>query len=133
MKKQYNLELGKKQVQDFCNNIQIWFNGTAVNQEHLYQQIVNTFDPAFKLINGDGDIIDFTMLTQWLKQVYGQFPTRIVSLQNLEGYATSHHVVLSYIEIQSTGGIQTTRKASAVFVIKESKALWYQLIEQWIS
>lgn len=133
MKTQYNLELGKKQVQDFCNNIQIWFNGTAVNQEHLYQQIVNTFDPAFKLINGDGDTIDFTMLTKWLKQVYGQFPTRIVSLQNLEGYATSHHVALSYIEIQSTGGIQTTRKASAVFVIKDSKALWYHLIEQWIN
>jgi len=33
----------------------------------------------------------------------------------------------------STDCLQTTRKASAVFVIKDSKALWYHLIEQWIN
>ncbi|MEJ5144771.1 MULTISPECIES: hypothetical protein [unclassified Sphingobacterium] len=132
MKTQNSLELGKKQVQDFCNNIQVWFNGTAKNQKHLYEQIINTFAPAFKLVNGDGDVIDFTMLSQWLKQVYGQFPSRIVSLQKLEGYATSQHILVSYIEIQSTGEIQTIRQASAIFIIKDNKALWYHLIEKWI-
>lgn len=133
MKTQNNLELGKKQVQDFCNNIQVWFNGTAKNQEHLYEQIINTFSADFKLINGDREIVDFNMLSQWLKQVYGQFPTRIVSLQDLEGYATSHHILVSYIEIQSTGEIQTTRQASAIFVIKDNEAIWYHLIEHWIN
>ena len=126
------LVLGQEQVQQFCANIQQWFNGNATNKKALYQAITSTFDPNFQLINGDGQTINFSMLTQWLQQVYGQFPTRTVKLENLNGYATAHHVVVTYTEIQTTGETQNTRNASAVFIIQDNQALWYHLVEQWV-
>lgn len=126
------LALGQEQVQHFCANIQQWFNGNATNKQALYQAIVDTFHPAFQLVNGDGQTINFSMLTQWLQQVYGQFPTRTVKLENLNGYATAHHVVVTYTEIQTTGETQNTRNASAVFIIQDNQALWYHLVEQWV-
>lgn len=131
MKTSNNVELGKQQVLNFCKNIEIWFNGTASDPKLLYQAILHRFDPAFTLVNGDGDTIDFNQLSQWLEKVYGQFPTRKVVIQQLEGYATSQHILLTYTEIQYTEGLQNTRHASAVFVIREHQAFWYHLVEQW--
>lgn len=132
MHNSHALALGQEQVQHFCTNIQQWFNGNATNKKALYQAITSTFDPNFQLINGDGQTINFSMLTQWLQQVYGQFPTRTVKLENLNGYATAHHVVVTYTEIQTTGEKQNTRNASAVFIIQDNQALWYHLVEQWV-
>jgi hypothetical protein len=126
------IELGKKQVQDFCHHIEMWFNGTATDQQALYEAITNTFDPAFQLINGDGNTVDFPMLTQWLHQVYGQFPQRKVEVKNIEAQATSHHVLVSYTEIQYTDDSQNTRQASAVFRYENGKTLWYHLVEEWV-
>lgn len=125
------LALGQQQVRDFCTHIEQWFNGTATDKQMLYDALINTFHPAFTLRNGDGQTIDFPMLTQWLQQVYGQFPTRTVTLENLNGYATAHHVVVTYTEIQITGDSQNKRTASAVFLLQEGKALWYHLVEDW--
>lgn len=133
MKTQHLLDLGKQQVEDFCTHIEIWFNGTAADPDALYEKILASFDPAFILINGDGHTVDFHALAQWLKGIYGQFPTRKVTLQNLTGLATTQHVLLSYTEIQCTDGIQNTRQASAVFRLDANQALWYHLVEEWIN
>ncbi|MGG5577656.1 hypothetical protein ACPDHL_09980 [Myroides sp. C15-4] len=132
MKTQHFLELGKQQVQDFCIDIEIWFNGTASDPNALYEKILASFDPAFILMNGDGHTIDFPSLTQWLQGVYGQFPTRKVTLQNLTGNATTQHILLTYTEIQVTDGIQNTRQASAIFRLHDNQALWYHLVEKWV-
>ncbi|MBB1137912.1 hypothetical protein [Myroides sp. WP-1] len=125
------LALGQEQVRLFCLYIEQWFNGTATHRDDLYEAIIRTFHPAFHLINGDDQTINFSMLTQWLHQVYGQFPTRTVKIENFNGYASSHHVVVTYTEIQTTGDTQTTREASAVFLIEDNQALWYHLVEVW--
>lgn len=131
MKTQNNVELGKQQVLDFGTNIEIWFNGTASDPKSVYQAILSSFDPAFLLLTGDGDTINFNQLSQWLEKVYGQFPTRKVVIQQLEGHATSQHILLTYTEVQSTDGIENIRHASAVFVVREDRAYWYHLVEQW--
>ncbi|AJH15543.1 hypothetical protein [Myroides profundi] len=127
-----NLELGKQQVIDFHINIQTWFNGTASNKEVLYKAIVNTFDPSFKMTNGDGNSVSYDAFTQWLPTVYGKFPTRQVEVKELKGYATFSHIIVEYIEIQQTEGIRTERESSAVFTLKDQQAIWYNLIERWV-
>jgi len=127
-----NLELGKQQVVDFHVNIQTWFNGTAENKDELYQAIVSTFNPAFSMINGDGNEVGFNAFTNWLPTVYGKFPTRVVEMKNLSGYATFSHVIVEYVEIQQTDELRTERESSAVFTIGEGQAMWYHLIERWI-
>ena len=132
METQRALELGMKQVQDFCTHIEIWFNGTAADSDALYEQLLTSFDPSFTLINGDGNRINLDELALWLKGVYGQFPTRKVLLQNLSGYATTQHILVSYTEIQLTDDSQNTRQASAVFRFAHNQALWYHLVEEWV-
>ncbi|MEK6493295.1 hypothetical protein [Myroides odoratimimus] len=127
-----NLELGKQQVIDFHVNIQTWFNGTAEHREALYKTIVTTFDPSFKMTNGDGNSVSYDAFTQWLPTVYGKFPTRQVEVKELKGYATFSHIIVEYIEIQQTEDIRTERESSAVFTLKDQQAIWYNLIERWV-
>ena len=126
------LELGKQQVIDFHINIQTWFNGTAEDREALYKAIVTTFDPSFKMTNGDGNLVSYDAFTQWLPTVYGKFPTRQVEVKELKGYATFSHIIVEYIEIQQTEDIRTERESSAVFTLKDQQAIWYNLIERWV-
>ena len=127
-----NLELGKQQVIDFHINIQTWFNGTASNKEELYQAIVSTFDPLFVMTNGDGKSMGYDTFTQWLTTAYGIFPTRQIEVKDIERYATFGHAVVHYIEIQQTDDLKTVRESSAVFTLKEGKAMWYSLVERWV-
>lgn len=127
-----NLELGKQQVIDFHVNIQTWFNGTATDKEGVYKAIVSTFDPSFIMTNGDGKSMGYDTFTQWLTTAYGIFPTRQIEVKNIAGYATFGHIIVEYIEIQQTDEVRTERQSSAVFTLKEGKAMWYHLVERWV-
>jgi len=127
-----NLILAQQEVENFVQHIETWFNGTATDKTALYQCISTAFDPAFTMQTGDGNTIDYATFLPWLTAVYGQFPTRKVQLEDLAGYATQHHAVIQFIEIQQTDEMITKRKSSAVFILQDNKALWYHLVEQWI-
>jgi hypothetical protein len=126
-----NIKIAKQQVNEFCKNIEIWFNGKATSKDTLYQHISSAFDPSFKMITGDGNEISYQSFLAWLPSVYGQFPARKIQVSDLKGYGTPHHVLVEFTETQFTDDLVTKRRSSAVFVINQEKALWYHLVEQW--
>lgn len=119
------------ELNGFCENIEKWFRGEE-NQEALYNKILLGFSPDFRMVNGDGNTVSFHMFSDWLLTVYGKFPTRSVALENIDVQYSDRHGIATYTEIQITGDINNQRKASAVFLLEEDKALWLHLIEEWI-
>ncbi|AQX07843.1 hypothetical protein [Elizabethkingia ursingii] len=119
------------ELNGFCENIEKWFRGKE-NQETLYNKILSGFSQDFRMVNGDGNTVSFHMFSDWLPTVYGKFPTRSVALGNIDVQYSDRHGIATYTEIQITGDINNQRKASAVFLLEEDKALWLHLIEEWI-
>ncbi|CAM3665650.1 hypothetical protein ELOC111193_15740 [Elizabethkingia occulta] len=119
------------ELNGFCENIEKWFRGEE-NQEALYNKILSGFSPDFRMVNGDGNAVSFHMFSDWLPTVYGRFPTRSVALENIDVQYSDRHGIATYTEIQITGDINNQRRASAVFLLEEDKALWLHLIEEWI-
>ncbi|MCL1680890.1 hypothetical protein M2T92_17770 [Elizabethkingia miricola] len=119
------------ELSGFCENIEKWFRGEE-DQETLYHKILSGFSPDFRMINGDGDAVSFHLFSDWLPTVYGKFPSRSVALENVDIQCSDKHGLATYKEIQITGDINNQRKASAVFLLEEDKALWLHLIEEWI-
>ncbi|WP_347219924.1 hypothetical protein [Chryseobacterium sp.] len=127
-----NKEKISTELKNFCENIEKCFQGNEQNQDALFRKILSGFSPDFKMINGDGNPITLTMLSEWLPTVFGKFPDRKVQIENIEIHHSDHHGLATYTEIQITEGIANKRKASAVFLFSEEKALWFHLIETWI-
>ncbi|PWN62967.1 hypothetical protein [Chryseobacterium viscerum] len=127
-----NTEKIIQEIEGFHQNIEKWFQGKTENQEDLYQELLSGFSPEFKMINGNGDTVTLSMLSEWLPSVFGKFPERSIQVENIEVNHTDHHGLAAYIETQITGETTTRRKSSAVFLLNEEKALWLHLIENWI-
>ncbi|WP_079241472.1 hypothetical protein [Chryseobacterium indologenes] len=120
------------EIEEFHRNIEKWFQGKIKNQESLYQELLAGFSQDFKMINGNGDTVAFSMLGDWLPTVFGKFPERSIQVENIEVSHSDDHGLATYIETQVTGEIITKRKSSAVFLLDKEKALWLHLIENWI-
>ncbi|MBP2617622.1 hypothetical protein [Chryseobacterium jejuense] len=127
-----NKEKINTELQDFCENIEKWFQGNEQDQHALFRKIISGFSPDFKMINGDGNTAALSMFSEWLPTVFGKFPDRSVQIENIEIHCSEHHGIATYTEIQTTEGIANRRKSSAVFLFNEDKALWFHLIENWI-
>lgn len=127
-----NKEKITKELKDFCENIEKWFQGNEQDQNVLFERILSGFSPDFKMINGDGNTATIDMFSEWLPTVFGKFPDRSVEIEEIEIYHSEHHGLATYTEIQTTVGIANKRKSSAVFLLTEEKALWFHLIENWI-
>lgn len=120
------------EIEEFHRNIEKWFQGKTENQESLYKELLYGFSPDFRMMNGNGDVVTFSMLENWLPTVFGKFPERSIQVENIEVNYSEHHGLATYTETQVTGEITTKRKSSAVFLLNEEKALWFHLIENWI-
>jgi len=120
------------EIEEFHRNIEKWFQGKTENQKSLYKELLYGFSPDFRMINGNGDVVTFSMLGDWLPTVFGKFPERSIQVENIEVNYSEHHGLATYTETQVTGEITTKRKSSAVFLLNEEKALWLHLIESWI-
>lgn len=127
-----NKEKIGKELKDFCENIEKWFQGNEQDQDVLYRKIISGFSPDFKMINGDGNTATLSLFSEWLPTVFGKFPDRSVQIEDIEITCTEHHGLATYIETQTTEGIVNRRKSSAVFLFNEEKTLWLHLIENWI-
>lgn len=127
-----NKEKISKELKDFCENIEKWFQGNAEDQETLFREILSGFSPDFKMINGDGNLATLNMFSEWLPTVFGKFPNRSVQIEDVEIHHSEHHGLATYIEIQTTEGISNRRTGSAVFLFSEEKAQWLNLVENWI-
>ncbi|KAB1232247.1 hypothetical protein [Chryseobacterium viscerum] len=127
-----NTEKIIQEIESFHQNIEKWFQGKTENQEDLYQELLSGFSPEFKMINGNGDTVTLSMLSEWLPSVFGKFPERSIQVENIAVNHTDHHGLATYTETQVTGETTTQRKSSAVFLLNEEKALWLHLIENWI-
>lgn len=127
-----NTEKISKEIIDFHEYIERWFHGQEKDQDALQQNLLSGFSSDFTMLNGNGDTVSLSALSDWLPAVYGKFPDRIVKLENIIITHTESHGLASYTEIQITGDTTTRRQSSAVFLIHEEKALWLHLIERWI-
>ncbi|MGK6341429.1 hypothetical protein ACMGDK_04270 [Chryseobacterium sp. DT-3] len=119
------------EIRGFHKDIEAWFRGEG-DQNTLYKKLLSGFDVDFKMVTGNGDTISLAAFSEWLPGVYGKFSERNIVIENIEVQTTENHGLASYIEIQTTGAAVTHRKSSAVFVIREEKACWLHLIENWI-
>ncbi len=119
------------EINEFHQDIEAWFRGEK-DQDVLYKKLLSGFDQDFKMTTGNGDTITLGAFSEWLPGAYAQFPNRSIIIESIVAEATESHGLASYIEIQTTGTTVTKRKSSAVFVIREEKALWLHLIENWI-
>ena len=127
-----NTEKVMKEIIDFHQNIEKWFNGVSENQEGLYKTLLSGFSPEFRMINGNGDLVTLKMLSEWLPTVFGKFPDRKIQVENIEVTHSDHHGLATYTETQITGTDTNKRKSSAVFMLNNEKALWLHLIENWV-
>ena len=127
-----NTEKITKEITEFHETIEQWFQGNSENQEALYQKLLSGFSTEFKMINGNGDTVTFNMFSEWLPTVFGKFPERSVQVQDIDVSHSDHHGLATYTETQVTGDSANKRKSSAVFLLDEEKALWFHLIERWI-
>ncbi|AZB07414.1 hypothetical protein EG344_00460 [Chryseobacterium sp. G0162] len=127
-----NKEKINAELKDFCENIEKWFQGNEENQDVLFNKILAGFSPEFKMINGDGNSATLAMFSEWLPTVFGKFPDRRVQIENIEIHCSEHHGLATYTEIQTTEGIANIRKASAVFLLNQEKAFWFNLVETWM-
>lgn len=126
-----NKEKITTELKNFCENIENWFQGNTQDQDTLFRKILSGFSPDFKMTNGDGNSVTLGMFSEWLPTVFGKFPDRSVEIENIEIYHSEHHGLATYTEIQITEGIANKRTSSAVFLFKEEKALWFDLVENW--
>ena len=122
----------EKEIKDFHENIERWFQGKTEDQENLYTKLLSGFSPDFKMLNGNGDTVTLSALAEWLPSVYGKFTDRKITLENVGILHSDSHGLATYTEIQVTGQTLTKRKSSAVFLLDDEKALWLHLIEKWI-
>ncbi|UKB85947.1 hypothetical protein LF887_10065 [Chryseobacterium sp. MEBOG06] len=128
-----NTEKIIKEIKEFHKNIEKWFQGKSENQDGLYTKLISGFSPDFRMINGNGDTVTLPILSEWLPTVFGKFQDRSVQVENIEINTSEYHGLAAYTEIQITDGIINKRKSSAVFLLDEERALWFHLIEKWIS
>lgn len=127
-----NKEKARLALESFCTDIELWFRGGEANREELSKRILSGFSADFEMVSGDGNRISLDSFITWLPTVYGIFPDRRVFLENIEIACSQDHALATYVEIQSTRNTTTRRRSSAVFLIKEEKALWFHLIEHWL-
>ncbi|WP_313001699.1 hypothetical protein [Chryseobacterium gleum] len=120
------------EIIEFHQNIEKWFQGKTENRENLHRKLLSGFSPEFRMINGNGDTVTLSMLSDWLPTVSGKFPQRTIQVENIEVNHSEHHGLATYTENQVTGETVTRRASSAVFLLHEEKALWLNLIERWI-
>lgn len=128
-----NTEKIIKEIEEFHKNIEQWFQGKSENQDGLYTKLISGFSAEFRMINGNGDTVTLLMLSEWLPTVFGKFPDRSVQVENIEIFTSEYHGLATYTETQITDGIINKRKSSAVFLLNQERALWFHLIEKWIS
>lgn len=127
-----NTEKIIREIIEFHQNIEKWFQGKTENQQALYRTLLSGFSPEFRMINGNGDTVTLSTLSDWLPTVFGKFPQRTIQVENIEVNHSEHHGLATYTETQVTGETVTRRASSAVFLLNEEKALWLHLIERWI-
>lgn len=127
-----NKEKAKRALESFCTDIELWFRGGQANREELFKRILSGFSADFEMVSADGNQIQLSTFITWLPTVYGTFSNRRIYLENIKIACSDDHALATYVEIQSTGNITTRRRSSAVFLIKEEKALWFHLIEHWL-
>ncbi|WP_312285965.1 hypothetical protein [Chryseobacterium gleum] len=120
------------EIIEFHQNIEKWFQGKTENRENLHRKLLSGFSPEFRMINGNGDTVTLSTLSDWLPSVFGKFPQRTIQVENIEVNHSEHHGVATYTETQVTGETVTRRASSAVFLLNEEKAFWLHLIERWI-
>ncbi|WP_343687837.1 hypothetical protein [Chryseobacterium gleum] len=120
------------EIIEFHQNIEKWFQGKTENRKNLHRKLLSGFSPEFRMINGNGDTVTLSMLSDWLPTVFGKFPQRTIQVENIEVNHSEHHGLATYTETQVTGETVTRRASSAVFLLHEEKALWLHLIERWI-
>lgn len=120
------------EIIEFHQNIEKWFQGKTENRENLHRKLLSGFSPEFRMINGNGDTVTLSTLSDWLPTVFGKFPQRTIQVENIEVNHSEHHGLATYTETQVTGETVTRRASSAVFLLNEEKALWLHLIERWI-
>ncbi|MDR2234958.1 MAG: hypothetical protein LBE92_02435 [Chryseobacterium sp.] len=121
-----------REIIDFHHDIEQWFHGNTTDREALFQKLLSGFTPEFRMINGNGDPVSLSALSEWLPGVFGKFPNRSITVENIDVQASDSHGLATYIEIQITGDISTKRRSSAVFLVNDDQALWLHLIEKWM-
>jgi len=127
-----NTEKIIREIIEFHQNIEKWFQGKTENQQALYRTLLSGFSPEFRMTNGNGDTVTLSTLSDWLPTVFGKFPERIIQVENIEVNHSEYHGLATYTETQVTGKTVTRRASSAVFLLNQEKALWLHLIERWI-
>jgi len=127
-----NTEKIIREIIEFHQNIEKWFQGKTENQQALYRTLLSGFSPEFRMTNGNGDTVTLSTLSDWLPTVFGKFPERIIQVENIEVNHSEYHALAIYTETQVTGETVTRRASSAVFLLNQEKALWLHLIERWI-
>lgn len=121
-----------REITEFHQDIEKWFQGRSEDREALYQKLLSGFLPEFKMINGNGDTVTLAAFSDWLPTVYGKFPERKVYVENIEVEHSDRHGLATYTEIQMTGNTSNKRQSSAVFLLNPERALWLHLVENWI-
>ncbi|PWN71268.1 hypothetical protein C1631_001190 [Chryseobacterium phosphatilyticum] len=127
-----NTEKIVKEITEFHQDIEKWFQGTAEDRDLLYKKLLSGFSPEFKMINGNGYTVTLSAFSDWLPTVFGKFPERTVYVENIKVWHSDHHGLATYTEVQITGESSNKRQSSGIFLLHPEKALWFHLVEKWI-
>lgn len=127
-----NTEKIIREITEFHENIEKWFQSKTADQEALYTKLLSGFTAEFKMVNGNGNVVTLSAFSDWLPTVFGKFPERTILVEDIEVHNSHHHGLATYTELQTTGGTSNKRQSSAVFLLNEEKALWLHLVENWI-
>ncbi|RBL89834.1 nuclear transport factor 2 family protein [Chitinophaga flava] len=124
-----NLSKAKEEVIRFSEYITAWFKGeervAAAGSEGVLQYISHDF----RMVSPNGVRRDRQDLASWLPAAFGQYPEMRITINDIQGYATQHHVLLTYTETQHDGTNENTRYSSAVFIREGEHMVWLNLWE----
>ncbi|MBC9934516.1 hypothetical protein [Chitinophaga qingshengii] len=125
-----NLSKAKEEVTRFCEHIGGWFRGEEGIAAAGTAGLLTNFSPDFRMIAPNGARKTQQDLEAWMPEVLGRFPHMRVIVTDMQGYATEHHALLTYTEIQSDGEQENIRYSSAVFIRDGDRMLWLDLWER---
>lgn len=117
----------------FHEAIAAWFRGETPNNATTAAALTNAFHPDFKMIGAKGKIVPRSLLGEWLTGLHGNIPDIQISVHDITLHLTHDNLVLmTYREVQETGGTSNERYSSAFFTIDEQgRAWWLYLQETW--
>lgn len=126
-----NLSKAKEEVIRFHEKIVAWFRGEAQAGTAGTTELLRNFSPDFRMVGPGGNRVTLEELAAFMPGALGKFPEMRIAVKDIEGYATSYHVLLTYTEIQTFADSENTRHSSAVFIRDGDRMLWLDLWERF--